>query len=103
MVAKQSFAFIIECECLTHHIGKANTSYAVGILHSEATSFAHCANFIQRSLTAAVPPTTILSSLLSLHYNNGYYPSTASAPKTGSPKSIAEQTFWGEEKQMEQY
>ena len=46
MVAKQSFAFIIECECLTRHIGEANTSYAVGILHSEATSFAHSANFI---------------------------------------------------------
>ena len=23
--------------------------------------------------------------------------------KTGTPKSIAQQTFWGEEKQMEQY
>ena len=49
------YALIIGCGCPARHIGKANTSYAAGILHSEATSFAHCANFILRSKTAAVP------------------------------------------------
>ena len=48
MLASTNRAQRNECECLTRHIGEANTSYAVGILHSEATSFAHRANFIQR-------------------------------------------------------
>ena len=36
----------IGCGCPARYIGKANTSYAAGILHSETTSFTHCANFI---------------------------------------------------------